>query len=124
MKTLYIAGPMRFLPRLNHYAFAAAAATLRAQGYCIISPAEMDWQRGIDPDNPPVLDKVFLTEALMRDLEAIGKSCDGLVLLPGWQRSGGACVEVAFAIMLCLEIYDFPAMTEISDTLCQFSVVV
>ena len=39
---VYLSGPMTGLPDFNRPAFHAAAAALRAQGYVVINPAEVD----------------------------------------------------------------------------------
>ena len=74
MKRIYIAGPMTGLPDLNFPAFNRAAAILRAAGYEAINPAEI---------NP---DPTAGWEACMRaDIAELVK-CDGVALLPGWER--------------------------------------
>lgn len=44
MKHLYISGPITGMPDLNFPAFHAAAAALRAAGYTVTNPAELDAQ--------------------------------------------------------------------------------
>ena len=74
MKRIYIAGPMTGLPDLNFPAFHAEAARLRALGYEVSNPAEI---------NP---DPTAGWEACMRaDIAELVK-CDGVALLPGWER--------------------------------------
>lgn len=81
MKRIYIAGPMTGLPDLNFPAFHAEAARLRALGYEVSNPAEI---------NP---DPTAGWEACMRaDIAELVK-CDGVALLPGWERSRGASLE-------------------------------
>ena len=104
-QTVYIAGPMTGLPEFNFPAFDEAAAKYRALGYDVISPAEHDRDTGFDergtsgdPDEAIALgfDKAA---ALLWDLEQVSK-VDGIVLLPGWQRSGGVLAELALAATL------------------------
>jgi len=93
MKTLYIAGPMSGLPEFNYPAFFAAEKRLREAGYPVLNPARReardDWT-WIDYMRPAI-----------RDVS----NCDGIALLPGWERSKGARVERFIAQNL-----DLPAM--------------
>lgn len=99
MKKIYIAGPMSGLPGLNFAAFHAEAAQLRGQGLQVINPAEI---------NPDVGAK---WEDCMRADIAQLVFCDGIHLLPGWERSRGAVLEHHIARALGLAI-TFAAATE------------
>ena len=108
--TLYQAGPMRSRPYFNSVAFEIAATNLRAQGIEVVSPVEMDQELGMNfmdyPEGTEPLPEGFsLPELMRRDLEAL-TSCDGVVVMPGWQHSTGATVEVAYARFLGLPVYD------------------
>ena len=87
---LYIAGPMTGYDRFNFPAFHAAAAQLRAVGYEVVSPAEMDEAEGFDPTTGQGL-RPF-SDYMARDLAAID-GCDGVALLDGWETSAGATKE-------------------------------
>lgn len=94
-KTVYLSGPMTGLPDLNFPAFHAAAADLRARGVHVINPAE------INPDSQ------MSWEACMRaDIRALC-DCDVLVLLPGWEKSKGAHLELHIAHRLGLSIQSY-----------------
>lgn len=82
----YIAGPMTGLPKLNFPAFHAMAAKLRAAGHEVINPAELN------PD--PTAE---WTDCMFADLKAL-TTCDGIVMLPGWENSPGAQIERLWAI--------------------------
>jgi len=89
---VYISGPMTGLPDLNFPAFYAAAAELRARGLDVVNPAE------INAENPGSW------ESCMRaDIKALC-DCDALVMLPGWERSKGAHLEVHLAHRLGMRI--------------------
>ncbi|WP_175980038.1 DUF4406 domain-containing protein [Caballeronia zhejiangensis] len=90
---LYIAGPMSGYPELNFPAFHAEAARLRAMGFEIVNPAEIDV--GPNPD--------WLT-AMRADIKQL-VDCDGIALLQGWEQSPGANVEHALARGLKLRIF-------------------
>lgn len=93
---LFLSGPMRGYPRLNHDAFDRAAALLRYRGYAVTSPAEMDRIAGIDPDNPETWDDEMVRNLMRYDLSCVITDA-AVVTLPGWYRSWGATLEVMVA---------------------------
>jgi hypothetical protein len=90
---LYISGPMTGIEQYNHPAFHAAAADLRAKGYEVISPAEIE---------QPILDWEACMRRDIRELMFAHK----VVVLPGWQKSKGAKIEVNLALDLGMEVID------------------
>lgn len=90
---IYVAGPMTGLPYLNHPQFHAAAAFLRARGWTVENPAE---------SHAPVRDT---WEGWMRLALAKMLLCDYLLLLPGWEESRGACLELEVAQALDMVVY-------------------
>lgn len=91
MKRIYLSGPMTGLPALNFPAFAAMTDKLRAQGFDVVSPAE------INPDGGS------WGECMRRDIvELLG--CDTVATLPGWLGSEGAFLEVTIAAHLGMAI--------------------
>jgi len=90
---LYIAGPMTGYAELNFPAFRAEAARLRALGFEIVNPAEIN----VDPD-------AGWLECMRADVKQL-VDCDGIALLPGWQQSRGACIEHALARDLGLRVF-------------------
>ena len=110
MSLTYLAGPMSTLPLFNFPAFDAAQADLEAQGYTVVSPAQMDRDIGFDPERDAhLVDEKFLDECLQRDIDAI-RRCDRLVLLPGWETSTGANAEMWVARWLHKPVYLYPTM--------------
>lgn len=105
--TFYIAGPMRGIPGLNFPLFDAVTKQAQAQGLSVVSPAEMDREHGIDPDATGCLPTPCIEEIVRRDCEVIlnlqKDRGDGLILLPGWDKSIGARAEVALALWLELK---------------------
>lgn len=71
----------------NVPAFAKVAKEVRARGYRIINPAELD--KG-EP-------KRSWEECLRRDIREMMLHCDGVATLPGWKKSRGATLEVMIA---------------------------
>jgi len=90
----YLAGPMRGIPEYNFPSFFAAATSLRTRGIEVWSPAENDvHQDSFDPakDTPhPML------HYMKRDLPAV-LNADFVAVLPGWETSQGATLEVNVA---------------------------
>lgn len=91
---IYVSGPMSGLPNNNVPAFNAAAKALRAKGYRVINPAELD-------DGEPC--KTW-EDCLRRDLRALTR-CDAVATLPGWTKSRGALLELHVAKALSFEVH-------------------
>lgn len=92
MSRVYLSGPMSGLPESNFPAFHRAAAQLRAEGYAVVNPAEI---------NPGAC--LSWRDWMRADIKALC-DCDALVLLPGWQRSKGAHIELHLAHRLEMDI--------------------
>ena len=98
---IYIAGPMSGLPELNFPAFHAEAARLRALGYEVVNPAEInaehpgDWASCMKADLKQMMD------------------CNGIYLLPGWTESRGATLEHSLAQTLGMVIHYKPITQEV-----------
>jgi len=112
MSKVYLAGPMRGYPRYNFDAFDNAAAVWRAEGHDVFSPAERDRAMGFDPSGP--IPDGFLRQALAADLAEVCKA-DIVAVLPGWERSKGARLELGVALQLDPPppIYDAETMHEL-----------
>ena len=100
MKKIYLSGPMTGLPDLNFPAFNAAAAALRAKGLNVINPAEIN------------IDGEKTWNACMRaDIKALC-DCDEIALLPGWENSTGAHVELNLAHRLGMRVVAIEALID------------
>lgn len=113
MRTAYVAGPMRGIPQYNFPAFDAARDFLQSRGWTAISPADGDREAGVNvPDNYVWKDEE-IRDIARRDVDIIFSLRrvlgDGIVLLPGWQRSTGARAEVALGLWLKLPFYEILA---------------
>lgn len=110
--TVYIAGPMRGVPFYNFPAFDVARNLWEDEGYNVISPADLDRKAGFDPiDNPGQDWNEDKGEVIKRDILAIletlkPNTADAIALLPGWEASKGAAVEVALGQFLGLGFVD------------------
>ena len=92
---VYIAGPMTGIEDYNFPAFHEAAAKWRALGHEVFNPAETD---NGDTTNE--------WEYYMKKDIAMLLQSDAVALLPGWEKSKGATLEVTIATHLGLKIYD------------------
>jgi Domain of unknown function (DUF4406) len=89
---VYISGPMSGLPDLNFPAFNAAAQQLRGLGIDAVNPAE------INPDSG-----MAWADCMRADIKALC-DCDALALLPGWEASRGAHLELHLAHRLEMKV--------------------
>jgi hypothetical protein len=107
---VYLAGPMTGISQFNFPAFDAAAESLRARGFEVVSPAELD-----DPetraaalasdDGAPgsgtASDETW-GDFLARDVKLIADGgVEAIVVLPRWEGSRGARLETFIGNALC-----------------------
>lgn len=98
---IYLSGKMTGLPDWNYPAFHAAAADLRAQGHKVFNPAEFEHDG--QPEDFP------LRSAFAAYCSFICMEADTIVLLPGWEKSPGANVELSLARICGLEVREYEA---------------
>lgn len=109
MTKAYLAGPMTGYPQFNFPAFFDAAAKLRASGWEIVSPAEIDNEddkgaalKSKDGDARDVVAMNHKTwgDFLARDVKLIADSgITAIVFLPGWTDSRGARLEATVGLL-------------------------
>lgn len=78
---LYLAGPMKGMPDHGFPVFHAEAARLRMLGFEIVNPAELNAET-----------KGQWQTCMIADIHAMIE-CDGIAMLPQWQKSKGASLE-------------------------------
>lgn len=109
----YLAGPMSGYPQFNFPAFIAAAADLRARGYEIVSPAELDSENGIDKQAMASTDgdasKLTQTwgDLLSRDVKIVADQVQGIIFLDSWEKSRGARLEGFVAVLCKHKFYEY-----------------
>jgi len=91
--SLYLSGPMRGFPLHNYPLFNEVANKLRQQGYEVVNPAEISTE-GVPRET-----------CMLRDLKVL-LGCESVAVLPGWEMSPGAGVEVATAWALNKPLFD------------------
>lgn len=85
MAVIYIAGPMTGLPDFNRPAFNQVAHELREQGHAVFNPAETR------------LPETATWEDYMREGIVDLMHCNTIYLLPGFEKSRGATIELELA---------------------------
>lgn len=94
MTCVYLSGPMSGIADNNFPAFNDWASKLRAQGYDVVSPAEIQeagsWELCLRAD--------------LREL----CTCDAIALMPGWENSKGANLELHVAHRLGMAVMHLP----------------
>lgn len=94
---VYLSGPMTGLPDYNFPAFHEAGEKLRALGYKVSCPTV---------NKPPC--KTW--EGYMRLAIIQMLACDAVAMLPGWQASRGAKIEMDLAVVLGMHVSTVAAM--------------
>lgn len=109
MTRIYVAGPMTGLANLNFPAFHREAARLRAEGFEVVNPAEINGgadelvaMAGMDDRQLAA----HWRECMRNDIREL-VSCDAIVMLPGWEHSRGATLEhhIAKALGIAVEYH-------------------
>lgn len=119
---VYLAGPMSNVPQMNFPAFDAAAAELRAEGFNVVSPAELDSPASraaalASEDGSPrdYAEGETWGGFLARDVKLIAdEGIEAIVCLPGWEKSRGARLETFVGRLCGLEILDYPWLEKVT----------
>lgn len=93
-KRIFVCGPMSGLPKMNYPAFNLRARQLRALGHIVENPAE----NPIPPGGAWV-------DYMRMSITQVTR-CDSVYVLPGWENSRGASLEVHIARALGLEVIE------------------
>lgn len=91
--SVYISGPMSGYVGHNYQSFHNAAVIARESGWEVESPAEAGVVEGWE-----------WHEYMQRDLDMLHRS-HAIALLPGWEGSEGACIELIAAIRMGLDVH-------------------
>lgn len=108
-RSVYIAGPMAGVEEFNYPLFNAVAELLRGLDFKVVNPAELDgtdgWPEATPTDDhyvAPVERAGFMRRDLPHVLE-----CDAIALLPDWETSTGANIELLVALAAGKEVWEF-----------------
>lgn len=109
---LYLAGPMTSIPQFNFPCFDVWSQRLRDNGFEVISPHESDHPetqrlaRLSEDGDPSCFPEGIGAEPVptaLKNVDDIGK-CQGIALIPGWQKSSGVIHEIATAVRFRLPV--------------------
>lgn len=106
MNRIYLAGPMSGIPDLNFPLFNSEAARLRALGYTVINPAEINGgvaELAAVSMMTPEQHAAHWATCMRRDIPEL-VSCEAIALLPGWEASRGACLQHLIAQELGMSV--------------------
>jgi nucleoside 2-deoxyribosyltransferase len=110
----YVAGPMRGLPEYGFPAFEKAGEALRDAGWYVYSPRDNDEAAGLTaPSTGDPEAALPLKHYMAKDLAQVCKS-DAVIVLPGWEESEGARLEVDVAQRVDVPVYTYLHQREIS----------
>lgn len=104
---IYIAGPMSGYEDWNFPAFFEAEAQLKALGHEVTNPAHNDGEtieEALESAGNPGSPNNSWSYYMRRDLPSI-MAVEAICLLPGWQNSKGATLEVHVAEAIGLPLY-------------------
>ena len=104
--TIYLSGPMTGIEEFNRPAFDAAARNLRDRGFDVIVPGENETYDEIELARAEV-SKQKREFYLSRDLTYIIEFADFVVVLPGWESSEGAKLEVVVAQAIGVPVFNY-----------------
>jgi hypothetical protein len=102
---------MRGYPEYNFPAFHAMAKRLRDNGHTVYSPAEND--EADDAETTKITEEEAtnrMPQYMRRDLLAV-LEMGAVAVLPGWEKSSGAKLEVGTALTCNLPVYDAESLT-------------
>lgn len=109
---IFLSGPMRGYPALNHAAFHSYEEWLTSVGLTVISPAAHDHEVGIHPEdedfdvNGDVFGNENIITLMQWCLDQVLNKATFVVLIPGWEQSKGALAEVATARAIGVPVFE------------------
>ena len=104
---------MTGIPNYNKEAFAEATAHLRDLGFKVVNPHELPepFLKVNDPD-------YNWRQYLARDISVIlTEDIEGVVALPGWDKSRGSVLEIHVAQYMGLKVFPYSAVMHASELL-------
>lgn len=113
-KKVYISGPMNGIANDNCETFKKAEVWLTAQGFSPINPINLalDQDRGRAFSHLPA---ASYAQRLAFDIKVMAEYAEAVCVLPGWEDSKGASLEVAFAVnVIGIPVYEVYTSKQVS----------
>lgn len=99
-KRIFISGPMTGIKDFNFPLFNAVAAKLRDYGFDVVNPVDICRKY---KKEKVLTDRNVFAQMIAEQQEA-ERTCDVLMLLPGWEDSKGVRLELKTALELGLTL--------------------
>lgn len=104
-----MSGPMAGYDDFNRESFALGASIVEALGFVAVNPHDLDAEFGLEEGTDEVEFTVTPESraAYMRRDVAVVAGCQAVAMLPGWEESTGANIELLTALVCGLEVWEF-----------------
>ena len=110
----YLVGPMSGRPFFNIPAFETAARVLRAKGYDITTPVELDSEetykeasQSLSGAHEDIKGGESWGTCLARDVKLLADELNAVIFLPEWEYSQGALLECYVAILCGHPLFEY-----------------
>jgi hypothetical protein len=100
---IYLSGPMSGIAESNFPAFRLWASSLRALGFVVVNPAEINVGAEERVGGSPEEMSAFYNQCMRADIRELC-TCEAIVLMPGWENSKGANLELHIAHRVGLHV--------------------
>lgn len=99
---IYLSGPMSGYVDSNFPEFHKTAAALREKGLDVVNPAEICVGNPPNENDKSMWDE-FYNACMRADIKALC-DCQAIAMMPGWEKSKGAHLELHIAHRVGLEV--------------------
>lgn len=114
----YVAGPVSGRENGNRAAFQAASDQLRDEGWRVINPTDNPRSAEAEQEarelGPERYHEGVAYRSIMQDCLRSVVGVDSMFVLPGWQFSRGARLEVALAATMSIPIYEWETQRKLA----------
>lgn len=116
LKKVYISGPMTGLENLNFDKFEEAEEKLKKFNFEIFNPHKLsefkteEFKELIKDQKSHIVWEHYMKV----DIQIMLRECEFLVVLPGWEHSRGATMEIFIAKSLGMIVIDYNTLEELN----------
>lgn len=106
LRAVYVAGPMAGYDDLNRPAFRAATLAIRETGALAVNPHDVEphWHRGDCPRSYATNPDGHAAACYLKSALRAMLGCSEIHLLPGWEASVGARLELSVAAAVGMRV--------------------